>query len=80
MKNIIIAVTLTLIIALSQMLSGCSPNYDGIIADSTKAIEKKPDDAEAYRERASAWDTTFEVTFTGRKAIMTKLSPTAPRP
>ncbi|MGB6929404.1 MAG: tetratricopeptide repeat protein, partial [Syntrophobacteria bacterium] len=56
MKNIIIAVTLTLVIALSLMATGCSPNYDSMIADSTKAIEKNPDDAEAYRERASAWE------------------------
>ena len=27
-----------------------------MIADSTKAIEKNPDDAEAYRERANAWE------------------------
>ncbi|MES0363703.1 MAG: tetratricopeptide repeat protein, partial [Desulfobacteria bacterium] len=38
------------------MITGCSPNYDRIIADSTKGIERNPDDAEAYRERASAWE------------------------
>jgi coenzyme F420-reducing hydrogenase gamma subunit len=59
MKNIIIAVTLTLVIALSPMITGCPPNYDRIIADSTKALEKNPDE---------------------RKATMTRLSPTAPRP
>jgi tetratricopeptide (TPR) repeat protein len=56
MKNIIIAVILTPVIALSLVIAGCSPNYDSVIADSTKALEKNPDDAEAYRERASAWE------------------------
>jgi hypothetical protein len=70
MKNIIIAVTLTLIIALSQMLSGCSPNYDGIIADSTKAIEKN----------RMMLRLTVNVRAPGkRKATMTKLSPTTVR-
>ena len=56
MKNIIIALALTLVIPLGLTIAGCAPNYDHTIADSTKAIEKNPDDADAYRERANAWE------------------------
>ena len=54
MKNIIIAATLTLVFSLGLIIAGCSPNYDQIITDSTKAIEKNPDDADAYLARARA--------------------------
>ncbi len=58
MKYIITTVALTLVIALSLMITGCSPNYDHIIADSTEAIEKNRQvwlDAILYKYRAGLW-------------------------
>ena len=56
MNKLIINVTLTLAVAMSLALEGCSPNYDRVIEESSKAIKKNPRDSEAYRARAGAWE------------------------
>lgn len=47
MKNIIITLALTLTIAMSLQLSGCSANY--INAENTEDIEEDPLDGEVCR-------------------------------
>jgi tetratricopeptide (TPR) repeat protein len=56
MKNIIITLALTLAVAMSLALDGCSADYDRVIKESTRAIEKNPSDIEAYRARGRAWE------------------------
>jgi tetratricopeptide (TPR) repeat protein len=56
MKNFIITLTLTLAVAMSLVFGGCSADYDRVIKESTKAIEKNPSDIEAYRARGRAWE------------------------
>ena len=41
---------------MSLALDGCSADYDRVIKESTRAIEKNPSDIEAYRARGRAWE------------------------
>jgi hypothetical protein len=47
MKKIIITLTLSLAVAMSLVLDGCSADYDRVIKNSTKAITNSPSDIEA---------------------------------
>jgi hypothetical protein len=47
MKKTIITLTLSLAVTMSLVLDGCSADYDRLIQETTKSINKNPKDIEA---------------------------------